>query len=116
MEPAIERARRVASALGALYVIEGSGLGGRVIGRHLAENLGVKAGAGGSFFCGMDAETARLRWSRLGAVLASPAIGNASAADSIAGAVKAFEFFERCFRGIDPGAGGGRTMAEAVTP
>ncbi len=104
------------AALGALYVIEGSGLGGRVIGRHLAENLGVKAGAGGSFFCGLDAETARLRWSRLGAVLASPAIGNASAADSIAGAVKAFEFFERCFRGIDPGAGGGRTMAEAVTP
>jgi EAL domain-containing protein (putative c-di-GMP-specific phosphodiesterase class I)/heme oxygenase len=59
----------VASALGALYVIEGSNLGGRVIGRHIAKTLGVGPGTGGSFYCGLSAEDARLRWRLLQEVL-----------------------------------------------
>jgi heme oxygenase len=59
----------VASALGALYVIEGSNLGGRVIGRHLARNLGVGPGSGGSFYCGLSAEDARRRWRLLQEVM-----------------------------------------------
>ena len=40
----------VARALGALYVIEGSTLGGRIIARHLHDALGVTADAGARFY------------------------------------------------------------------
>jgi heme oxygenase len=56
-------------ALGALYVMEGSLLGGRVIGRHVALNLGVGPHAGGDFFCSSAAETARARWRAFCALL-----------------------------------------------
>ena len=59
----------VAAALGTLYVLEGSNLGGRVIGRHVARNLGVGPGSGGSFYCGLGAEDARRRWRLLQEVL-----------------------------------------------
>jgi len=119
--PALPELVGPAAALGALYVIEGSGLGGRVIGRHLAASLGVRGGAGGSFFCGMDAESARLRWSRLNAVLETSGIDDLSAGTGVApgyvaSARETFEFFERCFRRIDVAAGSGRVMAEAVAP
>ena len=39
-----------AGALGALYVVEGSTLGGRLIGRHLARTLGVTPDAGARFY------------------------------------------------------------------
>jgi EAL domain-containing protein (putative c-di-GMP-specific phosphodiesterase class I)/heme oxygenase len=52
----------VASALGALYVIEGSNLDGRIVGLEVAKNLGVEPGSGGSFYCGLTAEDARHRW------------------------------------------------------
>lgn len=53
------------AALGALYVIEGSALGARVIARHLLNSIGVSPGMGGSFFCRQDAEVARRRWQHL---------------------------------------------------
>lgn len=59
----------VAAALGALYVIEGSNLGGRVIGRQVAKTLGVGPGTGGSFYCGLNADSARRRWRLLQEVL-----------------------------------------------
>ena len=59
----------VAAALGTLYVIEGSKLGARIIGRQLAKSLGVGGGAGGSFYCGLTAETGRRRWHSLQEVL-----------------------------------------------
>jgi heme oxygenase len=59
----------VTSALGALYVIEGSNLGGRIIGRHVAKTLGVVPGNGGSYYCGLSAEDARRRWRLLQEVL-----------------------------------------------
>jgi heme oxygenase len=54
-----------AAALGALYVVEGSNLGGRIIGRHVAKSLGVGPGTGGSYHCGLAAEEARRRWQLL---------------------------------------------------
>lgn len=51
-----------AAALGVLYVVEGSNLGGRVIGRHVAKSLGIGPGAGASYHCGLTAEDARRRW------------------------------------------------------
>jgi heme oxygenase len=56
-------------ALGALYVIEGSNLGGRLIGRHVARSLGVAPAAGGTFHCGFAQDAGRRRWPLLQDVL-----------------------------------------------
>ena len=50
------------SLVGALYVIEGSTLGGQVITRQLAESIEVYPGKGASFFHGHGANT-QLHWS-----------------------------------------------------
>jgi heme oxygenase len=112
-----------AAALGALYVIEGSGLGGRVIGRHLNACLGVTPATGGSFFCGLDAEAARLRWSRLTAILEGPLTdddGSDGDADIderiVASARETFGFVERCFRRIEVAPETGRVLAEVAAP
>lgn len=57
------------AALGALYVLEGSNLGGRVIGRNISAVLGVGLGCGGSFYCGLTADDARRRWRLLEDIL-----------------------------------------------
>jgi heme oxygenase len=89
-----------AAALGALYVVEGSGLGGRVIARHLASNLGVTPGAGASFYGGPTAEGARLRWQRLCTLLDAGALPDDD--DTlVASAVATFRFLDRWMRGID---------------
>lgn len=43
--------------LGCLYVVEGATLGGTVISRHLAANLGITPRTGGAFFAGYESET-----------------------------------------------------------
>jgi heme oxygenase len=50
------------AALGVLYVLEGSALGGRVIGKALRHSLDMQPGSGGNFFCGAPADTTRARW------------------------------------------------------
>jgi hypothetical protein len=86
-----------ADAIGALYVVEGASLGGRVIARHIADSLALAPGQGASFYGGMSAETARARWARLCAVLEDPAVELAP--DDLArGACKTFEAMERWMR------------------
>jgi heme oxygenase len=109
------------AALGALYVIEGSGLGGRVIGKHLSDCLGVAPGEGGSFFCGLDAETARQRWSRLTAILDSVDTyehvhgSDGTTGDSVVASAEAtFGSLEQCFREIATSADTGHVLAAAV--
>jgi heme oxygenase len=63
--PPIPRLNAPAEALGALYVIEGSILGGRVIARHVADSLGVRSGEGCSYYGGRTADQARDRWQLL---------------------------------------------------
>jgi heme oxygenase len=46
-----------AEVIGTLYAIEGSTLGGQVISRHLAANLGLTAEQGARFFSGYGANT-----------------------------------------------------------
>ncbi len=98
------------AALGALYVIEGSGLGARVIARHLADRLGVAPGAGASFYGGQTAEAARQRWRRLCALLDTQA---AAAGDPVGGALAAFAALEASLRHIDGTARAIRPPAEA---
>jgi heme oxygenase len=45
------------AVVGALYVLEGSTLGGQVIARQLAESIGVYPGKGASFFYGHGDDT-----------------------------------------------------------
>jgi heme oxygenase len=60
--PTISASPSITAALGVLYVVEGSNLGGRVIGRHVAKSLGIGPGTGGSYYCGISAEDAQRRW------------------------------------------------------
>lgn len=90
-----------AGALGMLYVVEGSGLGGRVIGRHLTDSLGVCPGQGGSFYCRRDAETVRWRWRHLCQVLEGPLPGDAPEGRLIEGAQVTFRFLDRWLRTIE---------------
>lgn len=57
-----------ATALGAMYVLEGSTLGGRIIERHCAVPLGMSPAHGGAFYHGYGARTGAL-WQAFGAVL-----------------------------------------------
>jgi heme oxygenase len=90
------------AAQGGLYVIEGAGLGARVIGRHLQATLGVAPGAGGSFYCGATAAGARARWQLLRAVLDAPGCTHPAADDRLlAGANATFCCLERWMRRVD---------------
>jgi heme oxygenase len=48
LPPRLPAPGSAAAALGALYVLEGSNLGGRIIGKHVARTLGVRPGSCGS--------------------------------------------------------------------
>ncbi len=88
------------TGLGALYVVEGSALGARVIGRAVSQSLGVGAGRGGSFFCSTTAEAARSRWLAVaGFLTASGASLDADAqARVVAGARAVFDALARALR------------------
>ena len=55
--PALDSAEKV---FGALYVIEGSTLGGQVISRHLRQKFNLDAGNGAAFFSGYGVETGKM--------------------------------------------------------
>jgi heme oxygenase len=98
--PVLRRRRPAASlpaALGALYVAEGSALGGRVIGRAVAASLSVSPGRGGSFYGGATADGARERWRDFCAVLAREGslLDAAGFARAVAGAEATFQYLER---------------------
>ncbi len=63
-----------ARALGSMYVIEGSTLGGQVIARIIEAELGFRQGAGYSFFRGYGAETATM-WRAFQDFLTRAALG-----------------------------------------
>jgi heme oxygenase len=59
-----------AHAVGCLYVIEGSALGGQVVSRHIARSLGIDAHNGGRYFSG-DGRATGDRWRQVCAALES---------------------------------------------
>lgn len=59
----------VGSFLGAMYVVEGSSLGGQYIARHLADTLGLTEENGAAYFRGYGDRTGGL-WQQFKAVLA----------------------------------------------
>jgi heme oxygenase (biliverdin-IX-beta and delta-forming) len=58
--PKLPEMRDTASLLGAMYVMEGSTLGGQLIARHVELVLGLTAGQGNAYFCGHNERTGQL--------------------------------------------------------
>lgn len=84
------------AALGGIYVVEGSILGGRVLMRRAERSLGVTATQGGRFLAGDGAATGS-RWRVfLAALAALPAFGDAADAAE-EGARDTFAAFLGCF-------------------
>ena len=78
----------VGLALGSMYVIEGSSLGGRILARHFGERLGMLPDAGCKFFAGYSERTSQM-WSDFAEIMANrPA---AEDDDMLEAAVSTFE-------------------------
>lgn len=89
-EPGPIPLRSRAEALGALYVLEGSSLGGLVILRHVARLHGIAADDGGSYYGGRGRETGAL-WAAFRATLERLAGDAAAEAAASGAAIAAFE-------------------------
>lgn len=77
-------------ALGSLYVIEGSALGGQVIARRLHEHLGLDASSGASYFTGWGERTGAL-WREFMELLARHDEAGADHAAACAAAAATFD-------------------------
>lgn len=86
----------VAETLGAMYVMEGSRLGGQFIARHVESVLGLTSGRGSRYFRGFGDETGR-KWTELLKVLETEVPAHETA-DSIRGAKKMFSAFGEWMR------------------
>ena len=84
-------------ALGALYVLEGATLGGRVILRHIAPPLGLPLDGGLSFFHGYGSRTGQM-WSSFGRALEQWAAAGGDVDAAVAGATSCFSSFESWLR------------------
>jgi len=84
-------------ALGALYVLEGATLGGRVILRHIAEPLGLSLDAGLAFFHGYGACTGQM-WTAFGRSLQRWADDGGDQEAAVVGATNCFTAFEAWIR------------------
>lgn len=82
-----------AEALGALYVLEGATLGGRIIHRHTAGVLGVTPEQGAAYYQGYGDETGA-RWKAFGQALTRFADETGTASRVVAGAVACFAALE----------------------
>ncbi|WP_295488068.1 biliverdin-producing heme oxygenase [uncultured Pseudomonas sp.] len=81
-----------AHALGVMYVLEGSTLGGQVLKRAMAQRLGIDADSGGGFLDVYGSATAS-RWRSFLQRLEQAPTSPAAVADSVACAVATFECF-----------------------
>jgi heme oxygenase len=81
--------RTVADALGALYVVEGATLGGRIIARHLASSLGITAERAGSFLHAYGDDVGPM-WKTFGVALDRFAVARDDRAAVLAAARRTF--------------------------
>ncbi|MCE1113882.1 MULTISPECIES: biliverdin-producing heme oxygenase [Pseudomonas] len=83
-----------ASALGVMYVLEGSTLGGQVLKRAMAERLGIGADSGAAFFDVYGPLTG-VHWRGFLARLAGASLPPAALASAVHAGVATFERFEQ---------------------
>jgi heme oxygenase len=84
--------------LGALYVVEGSTLGGRHLARNLDPLLGSAGGAGRRFFLGRGADT-NTAWNAFLARMTASAESPAERRETVAAAVETFRIFQEWLHG-----------------
>ena len=96
--PHIPRLDSAHSRLGALYVVEGSALGGRELARNLDRLLGKDVAQGRRFFIGRGQKTGEA-WRGYLAQLAAASSDPSARAEIINGAVETFAAFERWLDG-----------------
>lgn len=101
--PHVPHVGDVASALGALYVLEGSTLGGRVVARHVTAALPVTAADGCAFLASAGTHVGRSWRSFRHAVEAYAAARDDAVAQAIVdGARATFVAFDRATAGLRP--------------
>ena len=88
--PALPKLDDLSSLLGALYVVEGSSLGGQIIYRQIQQQLGLDAGSGVAFFYG-DGDATGSSWKRFTAILEANITDPNRAADAAEAMFHAFE-------------------------
>jgi len=86
----------VAFALGCMYVVEGSTLGGRMLLTHVKGLLGLSEYSGGRFFAGYGADTGSM-WKEFIRVMSDYAVQNICTGQVVAGARYAFSAIEHHF-------------------
>lgn len=87
---------QVPYALGCMYVIEGSTLGGKVIQKHISKTLGIEPGKGASFFDGYGNETGHF-WKSFLATLQTYSSEHDADPSIIAGAADTFRSIKKHF-------------------
>ena len=88
-----------ASLVGALYVIEGATLGGRMIAARLAKSISARPAAGADFF-NVYGDQVDQRWRELWPFF-NACLSEAEAAKALATACQCFQFFEEALSGIE---------------
>ena len=96
--PFLPRLGSESRRLGALYVVEGSALGGQELGRGLDHLLGAGAPDGRRFFAGRGSATGE-GWKRFLAVLSAASADPTATAEIVGAAVDTFAVFEKWLTG-----------------
>ncbi|MEO6284473.1 MAG: biliverdin-producing heme oxygenase [Dyadobacter sp.] len=78
-----------AEALGIMYVLEGSTLGGRILYKHVHETLGLSSERGAAYFWGYGSQTGML-WKSFISAFSEFAIENDASGQIIESAIKTF--------------------------
>jgi heme oxygenase len=92
----LDRQFSIPFALGYMYVIEGSTLGGRIILKHISNKLGISEKNSGKFFTGYGPDTG-IYWKRFLSILSEYAIAHGQQQEIIDGACHAFESIDKYF-------------------
>ncbi|TLU98783.1 biliverdin-producing heme oxygenase [Dyadobacter luticola] len=85
-------------AMGIMYVLEGSTLGGRILYKHIHETLGLDSESGASYFWGYGAETGP-RWKSFMAALGQQAESDGAAKKIIESAKRTFTHIDHWLSG-----------------
>lgn len=83
----------IAQAMGAMYVLEGSTLGGRILYKHTNETLGLNQESGASYFWGYGAETG-IMWKIFLSALSHTAIEKKCEDEIIRSAAETFKLID----------------------
>ena len=98
---ALPRMDTSARALGCMYVLEGSTLGGQIIGRELARRFAIDEFSGAAFFLGYGARGGEM-WRAFCSTLRAQAFDPQQSSEAVEAAADTFSAFESWLRKASP--------------